>query len=408
VGRICPGENARRHVVPDSGNVVAVRSPQPSIQQNAAHELSHKLSGGPVSQETLEASLTGLTAATSLPGAFYTWQNDPQQEQGFRVELQPRPDHELLLRPGAFYQISHGEPGRATLQLNTTTISKDAYKSRFLTDLSIGYDPGARLEYYHPFDGSSFFVAPGFVVHRQHSSVYEGSVRTDFTRDRVAGSFYVGTGTWRYVQARVGVQTGFDSYSKQVTVDSVTSQNTPFINPEGVLIFNTEDSGQLPNRGTRINGSLGWSFRNHSYPYLQANFDRFQPINKKFSVFALGQADNSFGRKLTFYDQFTLGGLGQLDAYRYQEFHANSALAAGGGLIFRGLNPSNAAFRPFLAGWYEGARLDLGSQGWQTHQSTSVGILMPTPLGLTGLILAFDERGGVRLRLSLGSFWNRP
>ncbi len=401
-------KNARRHAVPDSGSVVAVRSPQPFIQQNASHELAHKLSGDPVSEQTLETSLTGLTAATSLPGAFYTWQNEADKPQGYRIELQRRPDRELLLRPSAFYQISQGEPGRATLQLSSTSISKDAYKSRFLTNLSVGYDPGARFEYYHSFDGTSFFVAPGFLVQRQHDSIYEGPVRADFARDRVAGSFYMGTGTWRYVQARVGLQTGFDSYSKQLTVDNVTSQNTPFINPEAVLTFNTQDSGQLPNRGTRINGSMGWSFRNHSYPYLQTNFDHFQPVTTKFSVFALGVADSSFGRKLTFYDQFTLGGLGQLDAYRYQEFHANSALAGGGGLIYRGLNPLNVAFRPLLASWYEGARLDLGSQGWQTHQSTSVGVLMPTPLGLTGLILAFDEKGGVRLRLSLGSFWNRP
>ena len=186
------------------------------------------------------------------------------------------------------------------------------------------------------------------------------------------------------------------------------AKNTPFINPEAVLVLNTQDSGQLPNHGTRINGSLGWSFRNHSYPYLQLNFDHFKPINKKFSVFARGEADSSFGRKLTFYDQFTLGGYGQLDAYRYQEFRANSAVAGGGGLIYRGLNPSNVAFRPLLAAWYEGARLDLGSLNWQTHQSTSMGLLVPTPLGVTVLGVAFDETGRARLRFSLGSFWNRP
>jgi NTE family protein len=405
-GEYIQEKSARRHMVPESGNVVAVRSQQPSVQQNATQELTHKLSGGPVSKDKLEATLTGLTAATGLSGAFYTWQNAGQA--GFRIDLEPRRDRELLLHPAVFYQISHIEPGRATLQLNTTTISKDSYKSRFLADLFIGYDPGARFEYYHPFDGSSFFVAPGFLVQRQHSSFYQSSVRTDFTRDRVAGSFYVGGGTWRFIQARVGMQTGFDNYGKQLTVDRVTAKNTPFINPEAVFVFNTQDSGQLPDHGTRINASLGWSFRNHSYPYLQTNFDHFQPINKTFSVFALGEADSSFNRKLTFYDQFTLGGLGQLDAYRYQEFHANSGVAAGGGLIYRGLNFSNVSFRPLLASWYEGARLDLDSQGWQTHQSTSVGLFMPTPLGLTGVILAFDERGRVRLRLSLGSFWNRP
>ncbi|HEX3353441.1 MAG TPA: patatin-like phospholipase family protein [Terriglobales bacterium] len=399
--------NARRRPVPDTGNIVAVHSPQPSIQQNAAHEIAHKLSDGPVSEQQLEATLTGLTAATGLPGAFYTWHNDAKQP-GFSVELEPRPDHELLFRPTAFYQISQGEPGRATLRLNTTTISKDAYKSRFLTDVFIGYDPGARFEYYHPFDGSSFFVAPGFMVQRLHSSLYEGSTRTDFARDRIGGSFYVGAGTWRFVQVRLGVQTGFDSYSKRLVVDGVMANNTPFINPEATLIFNDQDSGELPKQGTRINGSAGWSFRNHSYPYLTLNGDRFHPIGKKFSVFAMGEADSSFGRKLTFYDQFTLGGLGQLDAYRYQQFHANTAVAAGGGLVYRGLNSSDVSFRPYLAGWYEGARMDLGSQGWQTHQSTSVGVLMPTPLGLTGLMLGVDETGRVRLRFSLGTFWNRP
>jgi NTE family protein len=401
-------KNARRQAVPDSGNLVAVRSPQPSVQQNAAHELSQKLSGGPVSEDKLETILTSLTAATGLPGAFYIWQNEAPQEPGFRVDLEPRPDRELLLRPSAFYQISHGEAGRATLQLNATTILRNAYKSRVLSDLFIGYDPGARLEYYRPFDGSSFFIAPGFLVQRQHSSTYQGGLRTDFTRDRVAGSFYAGAGTWRFVQVRVGMQAGFDTYSKQLTVDGVASKNTPFINPEAVLVYNTQDSGALPTHGTRVNASLGMSFRNHSYPYLEMNFDYFHPLPHKFTVFARGEADSSFGRKLTFFDQFTTGGLSQLDAYRYQEFRANTALAAGGGFIYRGLNPSNVAFRPYFGGWYEDARLDLGSQHWQTRQSTSVGLLIPTPIGLAGLTVAFDETGRARLRFSLGSFWNRP
>ena len=147
-------KNARRHLVPDTGNLVAVRSSQPSIQKSATHELEHKLSGGPVSEDKLETNLTGLTAATGLPGAFYTWNNDPQR-QGFRVELESRPDHELLFRPSAFYQISQGEPGRATLRLNTTRFRRMLTSPDFLPTLFIGYDPGARFEYYHPFDGSS-------------------------------------------------------------------------------------------------------------------------------------------------------------------------------------------------------------------------------------------------------------
>jgi len=399
-------KNSRRRTGRTSGPLVAVTSPQASIQENATKELSRK-SGALVSEDKLEDNLTGLTAATGLPSASYRWQSSPAGE-GYRVDLEPRPDSQLLLRPSIFYGYSKGEPDRFTLRLNSTGILKDAYKSRFLADLFIGYNPGIRSEYYHPFDGSAFFIAPGFVVQRTTFPSYNGAMRADTTRDRFAGSLYFGIGTWRYLQLRMGAQAGYDSYSEPLTQNNIVAKSTGFVNPEVVGILNTQDSGELPTRGTRVNGSLGWSARDRSFPYARADFDHFQPLRNTLSVFTLGNVASSFGRKLTFYDQFTAGGLTHLDAYRYQELHANSALAVGGGLIYRGMNPKNAAFRPYLATWYEAARLDLSEQGWQTRQSTSVGLFAPTPLGITGLILSFSEKGDARFRLSLGSFWNRP
>jgi hypothetical protein len=117
-----------------------------------------------------------------------------------------------------------------------------------------------------------------------------------------------------------------------VTVNGIEATNTSFANPEITGIINSQDSGQLPTRGTRLNASAGWSFRKESFPYLGMNFDHFQPI-RKFSVFATGRADTSMGRKLTFYDQFTTGGLTELDAYRYQEIRGNTLLMAGGGFL---------------------------------------------------------------------------
>ena len=108
-----------------------------------------------------------------------------------------------------------------------------------------------------------------------------------------------------------------------------------------------------------------------------------------------------------FYDQFTAGGFTNLDAYKYQEFRGNSMFTGGAGVIYRGSNPRNLTLRPYLASWYEAGRLDLGSRGWQTVQSTSTGILAPTPVGIMGLSVSFDQQGRARFRLSLGSFWNR-
>ena len=398
--------SARVRTAPQAGKLVAVNSPQPPIQQSGRHELFRK-AGPSISEHDLESNLTGLAAATGLASAYYTWQRPPADE-GFRVDLEPRTNNELLVRPSVFYQLSDGEPGRFTLHLDGTGILQDAYKSRLLAGLSIGYDPGARFEYYHPFDGNSDFIAPGLLVQRTHFLNDVGAQRTDNTRDRFAGTFYFGIGTWRSLQLRVGAQGGLDKYSSPAPVDNVAAGATPFINPETSLIVNTQDSGELPTRGTRVNASAGWSFREHSFPYLQGDFDSFQPIGKSASLFELGTLGSSFGRKLTFYDQFTAGGLTTLDAYRYQAFHANTMVITGAGMIYRGWNPSGSSSRPYLASWYEAGRLDLGSQGWRTAQSTSLGVLVPTPVGLTGLTLSFDERGRARVRFSVGSFWNRP
>jgi len=399
-------KNSRRRTGRTSGPLISVRSPQANVQENASQELSRK-AGALVSEQRLEENLTGLTAATGLPSASYRWLEAGGKE-GYRIELEPRPDTQLLLRPSIFYGYSKGEPDRFTLRLSSSAIAKDAYKTRLLTDLFIGYNPGIRSEYYHPFAGSPFFVAPGFLVQRTKFPSYEGLARRDSTRNRFAGSLYFGLGTWRHLQLRLGAQAGYDRYSEPQSSKNIEAKRTAFVNSEVVGILNTQDSGELPSRGTRLNGSLGWSARNGSFPYLTSDFDHFHALKRTVSAFAFGNGASAFGRRLAFYDQFPVGGLTRLDAYRHQEFRANSTLALGGGLIYRGMNPNGAAFRPFLAAWHEVARLDLSQQGWQTRQSTSAGIFAPTPLGATGLILSFDERGNSRFRLSLGSFWNRP
>jgi hypothetical protein len=138
------------------------------------------------------------------------------------------------------------------------------------------------------------------------------------------------------------------------------------------------------------------------------NFDHFQPVGKQVSLFALGRADTSMGRKLNFFDQFSGGGFGQLDAYRYQEIRGDTLLMAGGGLLYRGLNPQSAAFRPIFGSWYQAASTDPWTLNSQFKQSAAVGVLAPTPLGIASLTFATDLHGSTRWRVSLGSFWNRP
>lgn len=396
--------DARIRRAPDAGKIVEVNSPQPGIRENAQQELARKLPGT-VDRARIERTLTGITAATSLPSAYYGWRQGEDGNSGFTVTLEERPAKgELLLRPMLSVQASGGEPARVSLHVSSVANFRNEYKSRILGEYSIGSDPGMRLEFYKPVDGHPYFVAPGVLVQRTHLDSYSGSQRSEFVRDRFAGTFYAGLGTWRFVQWRTGFTTGYDRYSKPLTTDGVSATSTGFLNAETNLLIDTQDSGALPTRGTRLDATLGYSVRNHSYPYLKTTFSKFVPIRSGMSLFTVGHEASSLGRKLSYYDQFAGEGLAGLQAYRLQEFHANTLAVAGGGLEISLPAPRALSWKPRIAAWHNVGRLDLGSQGWQTHQSTSVGLFGSSPLGPAGLVLSISEEGDARFRFVFGRF----
>jgi NTE family protein len=386
------------------GAIVAVNSSQKSFEEKAREELHRKLDNRIVTEHELQDTINGMVTSTAVPGASYEWQHEPGKPEGYRVEFTPRLGDEILVRPSVRYAWSSGEPDRVNLRLSTSAVFQSAYKSRVVGAMEIGYDPGLNAEYYNPFDGTSYFIAPGFGVQRFHVNSYTGPVRFTAFRDRVGGSFYAGVGTWRNAQFRLGVQAGYDSYSSAPVVDGIKAIGGAYTVPEVRWIFDTQDSGGLPTRGTRLEGSSGYSFRNISYPYFENEFSSLHPVGRLATIFATNQIDTSLGRKLDYFEQFTAGGMNQLAAYRYQEFHANSLVIGGSGVILRNRSAQHSIRTPGFATWYEAGRLDLGSAGWQTHQSTSAGVFVPTPLGAAGVTLSVDESGKARFRVLIGSF----
>jgi NTE family protein len=397
---------SRQRRIPASGRVVRVAAASAGIGKNATAELNRKIGAG-ISTKDLERMLTRLSATAALPNAFFGWRAQPEPA-GYEVELESRRGPEVMLRPSFFYQLSDKEPGRPTLRIAASAISKDAYKGRFVGALFAGSDPGIAMEYYHPFDGSALFIAPGISIDRTRFSEYAGNSRSDQTRTRSAASLYFGVGTWRQLQLRAGIKGGFDRYSNPLPASAVPVSNTRFANLELVGIINSQDSGMVPTRGLRVNASSGYSFRKHAFPYLEMNFDHFQPVARDVSLLAIGRVDTSMGRRLSFYDQFTLGGLGELDAYRHQEIRGDTLLMGGLGFVYRGMNPKSVAFRPIGSAWYEVAAVNPRTSVSQSRQSTAIALSTPTPLGLVSLSFGMDMKGSTRWRLSIGSFWNRP
>jgi NTE family protein len=394
----------RSQHAPEEGPVVAVHAQQPTFRENATVELQRKLGPNSVSPELLEDTLSGIVAATGVPGASYTWSNE---RHGYSVEFLERPGESILVRPSFIFSTSPGEPSQAALRVSLSHIGATAYKSRTIATATIGYDPGIRTEYYHPIGGTGYFVAPGFIVERTHTNAYAGAFRSSQTRDRFAGTFFGGLGTWRYVQLRFGVTGGFDSYGHDTVTDGVTARSHAFANPEVRWIYNTLDSGGLPYHGTRVEGAYGYSIQDNSHLYLSNDFTHFGEISRHVSWVVMQQFATSFGKKLNSYEQFTAGGAGLLAAYRYQEFHANTLGTAGGGLVFHAPPVRRLSVYPGFALLYEVGRFDIGSQGWATHQSATTGLFFPTPIGAAGISVSFTEEGKARFRLSLGALGSR-
>jgi len=387
------------------GKVITVSSPDPSFQKNAQTEIHTVVGDRVVSEKELEKTLSGMVAATAVPGAAYEWQQDESGLEGFRVKFADRPTDRVLVRVSAQYAASSGEPSRFGLKLSTALIPRNAYKAQIMTTANLGYDPTMQMEAYKPFGGSEYFIASQLFGGRTHFNSYTGPGRQSDTRDRIGGAFYAGIGTWRFAQLRFGGQAGYDWYSRTVTVDGVSSHSGGFAVPEARWIINHQDSGGLPTRGTRSEGEAGYFFRGTGdFQFARSDFSRFQPINRNVTLFTLNHVGTSFGRKLDYFDQFVAGDQSNMAAFRYQEFHANTLVTAGSGVILHTRPIRHVSSHPGLALWYEAGRFDAGSAGWSTHQSASIAALFPTKVGATGLQMSFDENGKARFRLMLGSF----
>ncbi|MGO9437928.1 MAG: patatin-like phospholipase family protein [Terracidiphilus sp.] len=396
---------ARMRFSSDKGRVLAVSSPDLSFQRNAQAEIHRSIGDRVVSENELERNLSGMVAATAVPGAAFEWQQEGSTPGGYTVRFSERPSDRVLVRVSAQYAVSSGEPSRFGLKVSTSLIPRNAYKTQILSTASLGYDPTLQMEAYKPFGGSQYFIASQVFGGRTHFNSYTGPHRQSDTRDEFGGAIYAGIGTWRFAQFRLGGRAGYDWYSRPVVIDGISSHNGGFTVPEARWIVNHQDSGGLPTRGTRFEGEAGYFLRSTGdYPFVHSDLSTFQPLNRGVTLFALNNVGTSFGRKLNYYDQFIVGDQTNMAAFRYQEFHANTLVTAGSGVVLHGPPIRHVSAHPGLALWYEAGRFDAGSAGWSTHQSASIGAFFPTQVGATGVELSFDENGKARFRLMLGSF----
>ncbi len=131
-----------------------------SFQEKAQSELKRRLDDRVIPERKLEQVVADMVAAAAVPSAFYGWTRTEQGTGGYKVEFLQRAGDVVLVKPSIVYAYSPGEPSRFAVQLSTTVIGEDAYKERLLGTARIGYDPGIRAEYYHPFGAALTLLRP--------------------------------------------------------------------------------------------------------------------------------------------------------------------------------------------------------------------------------------------------------
>jgi len=80
-------------------------------------------------------------------------------------------------------------------------------------------------------------------------------------------------------------------------VDGVPAVSHGFANPEAVWTYNTQDNGALPKPRNAYRWIVGIQFPQYfHFPICAAVFQAFHPVSSRFSLFAIGDADTSFGK----------------------------------------------------------------------------------------------------------------
>ena len=72
--------------------------------------MSRTIKDNTVSEQRLETVLSGMVAATAVPGAAYDWEQDDRGQGGYRVKFAERPSDQVLARISAQYSVSPGSP----------------------------------------------------------------------------------------------------------------------------------------------------------------------------------------------------------------------------------------------------------------------------------------------------------
>ncbi|HET7586521.1 MAG TPA: patatin-like phospholipase family protein [Gammaproteobacteria bacterium] len=198
--------------------------------------------------------------------------------------------------------------------------------------LQVGRTRRAFTGLYQPLAyGSLYFIEPSAEYVNHTFYTFEGSTRNaEFSARKMSAAVDFGRELGDVGQARVGMAAGDVDVTPHVGVDGLPEVHTDFVGYEFNLGFDTLDNYNFPSDGFYLN-LHGFLPR----PGLGGDLNYDRVILTAGKAFSFGDNNfllnttmaTSFGTRIPFYDQFTLGGFLSLSGLRQDELRGNQAFA---------------------------------------------------------------------------------
>jgi NTE family protein len=376
-------------------------SQDPALQDHARIEL--KLAGGAGSLDKLEEELSRLATSSALPAAFYRLAPEAQPP-ALVAELDPRRQSQFFVRPSVELAVANGEPTRGALRGFVTWLPQNEYRASYRAQFTAGYSPQLTAAYEQAIGASRWFMMPSFNLQRVNSATYSGGRNFTHWQDTYSASFDLGDHPGEHLRVRLGAEAGYEQLSPVSFSGALPVRNGAYLQPHLIAEWNSLDAPSLPAHGTLFSGSIAGRYRQwdgSAVPLGRALFQQHLPAFAGTVTASLNVA-SSFGVALNYFDLFPLGGEGDLRAFRYQQFHANSY--ALGELAYRKPIRELKLFgqSPQIGGWYDAAGLTQPRQSWQSEQSGSLGVLFDSPLGVLTFAIGYTSDGQTRAWIRIG------
>ena len=376
----------------------------------AINETLSIYSGSPFLPPFLEDDLTLLTGQGRYESTLYE-KGSNNGKDGLLVHVEEKSYGPPFAKFGL--EVNGADTSNIQFNLAGRLIGLDVgrYGAETRTDVRVGSQNEAAIEYYLPMSQHGWFVAPRAFSLAQFINSYKGNSRQAVFNTRSTGlAFDVGYAPGPLSEYRLGYEISHFDSSIQTGVSNLGRLSGPLSAVSLRWNFDGQDSPIIPTRGGRYTVATHYYFAaphaNSSYPDAELRYSQFSPAGMQGTRFVIAGAGTSFGSHGSVSQQFTLGGPFRLSAFGQQQFRGDNYLLVTTGYLRKisQLLPQIGG-KVMIGGWYE-VGSTFGSLS-QSHfsQDIAVGFIAETLIGPVAFGGSFGDQGNARLFFSIGSLF---